>query len=122
MLTCLNWTQIETWAIKSDLNTSVQSLAMQDMEGSSYKRLIGRPWDSGGQQQESTSDLFDWDTVPDLDRATVPYDDFSWVSEATPDWVKEESAIFVDTDQVSLAVLQARHCRCIFNSQCLINR
>ena len=122
MLTCLNWKQIETWAIHSDMKISVQSLAMQDMAESSYKRLIGKPRDSGGQQQESTSNNFDWDKVPDLDRATVPYDDFGWVAEATPDWVKEDSAIFVDIDQVSLAVLQARHCHCMFSSQCLIDR
>jgi len=95
---------------------------MQGMAESSYKRLTGKPRDSGGQQQESTSTSFDVDKIPNLDRATVPYDDFGWVSEATPDWVKEHSAIFVDTDQVSLAALQARHCHCIFNSRCLIDR
>jgi len=95
---------------------------MQNVAESGLKHPNGKPRDSGGQQQESTSNSFDVDKDPNQDRAIVPFDEFGWLMEATPDFVKEHSVLLIGTDQVSLAALQARHCHCIFNSQCLIDR
>ena len=95
---------------------------MQNVAESGLKCPKGKPRDSRSQQQESTSNSFDVDKEPNQDGAIVPFDEFGWLSDETPDFVKEHYTILVGTDQVSLAALQAWHCHCIFFGQCLIDR
>jgi len=106
----------------SDSTAAVQFLGMQVVAVPGFKRPNGKPRDFGGQQQESTSNLFDVDKDPNQDRVIAQCDEFVRFSEATVDFLKDHSATPINIGQVSVAALQGRHSYCIFDSHCLIDR
>ena len=100
----------------SDSTAAVQSLGIQVVAVPGYKRPNGKPRDSGGQQQESTSKFFDVDKDPNQDRVMGQCDEFVRFPKATVDFLKDHSATPINIGQVSVAALQGWHSYCIFDT------
>jgi len=97
----------------SDVSSTAQPLGKQmvPVPVPGLNRPNGKPRDSGGQQQESTSNLPDVDTDPNQDTAIVPYNESGpgghedAAAAREVDIVEEKFEIELDTDKVSL-----QHC------------